>query len=259
MVHKPMAIGIAGLADLFQRMRIPYDSDKAKEIATEIVREIYYSAVECSLKSCYGKKLEESEKYILHSIKYGIADERTMKLQEEIKKHGVTILAYVGLMPTSSTSLILGVSESFEPKTSNIFTRRNLSGTHIEINKYLIQHLKELNLWNKDIRNKIIENRGSVQNIDEIPSDVKEIYKTVYEISHKKYLDLCASMQPYVDMSMSMNMYYKKQDINKISKSLFYAWKKGLKTGSYYTRVDDSNDTFQFALDNNKSCTMCSV
>jgi ribonucleoside-diphosphate reductase alpha chain len=151
MVHKPMAIGIAGLADLFQRMRIPYDSDKAKEIATEIVREIYYSAVECSLKSCYGKKLEESEKYILHSIKYtegaqpagavlGIVDERTMKLQEEIKEHGLTNLAFVGLMPTSSTSLILGVSESFEPKTSNIFTRRNLSGTHIEINKYLIQH-----------------------------------------------------------------------------------------------------------------------
>jgi ribonucleoside-diphosphate reductase alpha chain len=171
------------------------------------------------------------------------------QLKQEVKKHGVRNSLLVAPMPTASTSQILGNNECFEPYTSNIYTRRTLSGEFIIANKHLMKDLIELNLWNETMRQKLIATNGSVQAIPEIPQNIKDIYRTVWEISQKAIIDMSADRGAYICQSQSLNIHLKDPNFGKLTSMHFYAWKKGLKTGMYYLRTQAAADAIQFTLD----------
>jgi ribonucleotide reductase alpha subunit len=193
-------------------------------------------------------------------------------LKEKVIKYGIRNSLVTALMPTASTSQILGNIESFEPMTSNIYTRKTLAGTFILVNKYLIDDLIELNIWNNDIKNEIIINRGSIQNIKIIPDNLKMIYKTIWEIKQRYLIDHAVARGPYVDQSQSMNLYMAQPSIDKLTTALFYGWKNGLKTGCYYLRSLPASQPQQFSQEiknieeaklvcsrnNPEGCLMCS-
>ena len=237
--QRALAIGVAGMADFFAKKKISFESEEAVEWQHKIFGTMYESAVQESQKMAEeegvypaweGSPYSKGIKYTSKTTGRVIA----LSQREPIK---VRNSLFLGLMPTASSSILLGVFESFEPVTSNLFTRRVGQGEFTVINKYLVSELDDLSLWNQEMMDKIIANGGSIQNIVEIPEDVRYRYKDVWEISQKTLLDLASVRNMYVDQSQSMNVYHKDAKYSKISSALMYAWKVGLKTGVYYTRT----------------------
>ena len=258
--HRPVGLGVQGLADTFIRLRMPFTGDEAKKLNQEIFETLYFAAVTASMEmakeegpySTYeGSPISRGEfQYNL----WGMKDEDLSgrwdwaKLRKEVLKNGVRNSLLVAPMPTASTSQILGNNEAFEPYTSNIYTRRVLSGEFIVVNKHLLEDLVERNLWNDEVKNAIMRSNGSVQNIDVIPDDLKELYKTVWELSMKDIIDMSRHRGYFIDQSQSLNLFMENANFGKLTSMHFYAWKSGLKTGMYYLRTKSAVDAIKFTL-----------
>ena len=258
MKHRPIGIGIQGLADAFQKMGLVFESDEALDLNTKIFETIYHAAMETSMEMAKVKGPYSTFKGSPLSkgkFQFDLWDKKPHtnrydweKLRQDVMKYGVQNSLLVSPMPTASTSQILGNNESFEPFTSNIYTRRVLSGEFICVNKHLVRDLIKLNLWTSSVKNQIIANNGSVQAVTEIPAKIKEIYKTVWEISQKKMINLAVARGPYICQSQSLNLYQENPQFNKMSLMHFYAWKQGLKTGQYYFRSRPARDAIKFTV-----------
>jgi ribonucleoside-diphosphate reductase alpha chain len=256
--HRPIGLGVQGLADAFILMRFPFESDEAKKLNSEIFETIYYAALTASKDLA---KVEGAyETYAGSPISKGIFQQDMWNvtpsprwewdtLREEILKYGVRNSLLLAPMPTASTSQILGNNECFEPYTSNIYTRRVLSGEFVVVNKHLLRDLVKLGIWNDGLKNKIIAANGSVQNIPEIPANIKELYKTVWEIKQRTIIDMAADRGAYIDQSQSLNLFIQDANFAKMSSAHFYSWKKGLKTGMYYLRTKAAADAIKFTVD----------
>ena len=257
--HRPIGIGVQGLADVFIKLRIPFESEKAKKLNKLIFETIYYHALETSMN--LAKKSIPYSSFIGSPASMGILqfdmwkDVKTDKrfywdgLKEKIKEYGLKNSLLIAPMPTASTSQILGNNECFEPYTSNIYVRRTLAGEFICINKHLIHDCIKLGIWNTLLKDKLIAANGSVQNLDEIPKDLKELYKTVWEISQKTLIDMAADRGAFIDQSQSFNIHMKGVNFQKLTSMHFYGWKKGLKTGMYYLRTKAATDAIKFTID----------
>jgi len=312
--HRPIGIGVQGLADVFIQFRFPFESAEAKQLNKDIFETIYHGAAECSMEisqkrtiiikdmmkdnnSDISKYVNEFEKDVINSKypgAYSSFEGSPMsfgkfqfdlwgkepsnrydwnKLREEIMTHGIRNSLLISPMPTASTSQIMGFNESFEPFTNNIFQRKTLSGEFIVINKYLVNDLIKMGIWDKNMKDTIILNNGSIQNIDSIPDDVKELYKTTWEIKQKNIIDMSADRGIYICQTQSLNIFMEEPDFQKLSSMHFYSWSIGLKTGSYYLRTRPRAQTQQFTIDpefirnNNKkkcieqndgTCMLCS-
>jgi ribonucleoside-diphosphate reductase alpha chain len=262
MRHRPIGLGVQGLADAFIMLRMPFTSDAAKKLNEEIFETLYFAAVTASMEeaiadgpyqSYKGSPISEGEfQYNL----WGIKDEELsgrwdwVKLRKEVMKNGVRNSLLVAPMPTASTSQILGNNECFEPYTSNIYTRRVLSGEFIVVNKHLLEDLVGLGLWNESLKQDLMRANGSVQDIDIIPADIKELYKTVWELSMKDIIDMSRHRGYFIDQSQSLNLFMENANYAKLTSMHFYAWKSGLKTGMYYLRTKAAVDAIKFTLDN---------
>ncbi|MDT0555331.1 ribonucleoside-diphosphate reductase subunit alpha [Patiriisocius hiemis] len=257
--HRPIGLGIQGLADAFIMLRLPFTSDEAKKLNQEIFETLYFAAVTASMeeakkdgayKTYKGSPISKGE--FQHNL-WGIKDEELSgrwdwgKLRKDVKKHGVRNSLLVAPMPTASTSQILGNNEAFEPYTSNIYTRRVLSGEFIVVNKHLLEDLVKLGLWNDDLKEQIMRANGSVQDVD-IPQDLKELYKTVWELSMKDIIDMSRHRGYFIDQSQSLNLFMENANFAKLTSMHFYAWKSGLKTGMYYLRTKSAVDAIKFTL-----------
>ena len=314
MKHRPIGIGVQGLADVFAMLKIGFDSIKAKELNKKIFEIIYFNALECSME--LSKKREKTmkkykdiltklnDKNIDEKMKEDLLNEKNKyenelnpireevnrdkylgsyssfigspmsngkfqfdlwdskpseemeskweKLRKDIKKYGIRNSLLLAPMPTASTAQIMGNNEAFEPFTSNIYLRRVLAGEFIVINEHLVRDLIEINLWNEEMKNNIIKNNGSIQNIEEIPQKLKDIYKIVWEISQKVIIDMAADRGAYICQSQSMNLFIASPDVAKLSSMHFYSWKKGLKTGMYYLRTRPVVSAQQFTIEPEK-------
>ncbi|MDA0792890.1 MAG: ribonucleoside-diphosphate reductase subunit alpha [Bacteroidetes bacterium] len=260
--HRPVGLGVQGLADAFIMLRLPFTSEQAKQLNQEIFETIYFAAVSASVEEAKadgpyetykGSPISQGE--FQHNL-WGIKDEELSgrwdwdALRKKVKKHGVRNSLLVAPMPTASTSQILGNNECFEPYTSNIYTRRVLSGEFIVVNKHLLEDLVERGLWNEDMKQELMRNNGSVQNIDAIPDDLKELYRTVWEMSMKDIIDMSRHRGYFIDQSQSLNLFMEGATMAKLTSMHFYAWKSGLKTGMYYLRTKSAVDAIKFTLDN---------
>jgi len=263
--HRPIGLGVQGLADTFILLRLPFTSDEAKKLNQEIFETLYFAAVTSSMEeakkdkpyqSYKGSPISEGE--FQHNL-WGIKDDELSGrwdwkgLRKSVKKHGVRNSLLVAPMPTASTSQILGNNECFEPYTSNIYTRRVLSGEFIVVNKHLLEDLVNLGLWNEDLKQELMRNNGSVQNIEVIPDDIKELYRTVWELSMKDIIDMARQRGYFIDQSQSLNLFVEGATMSKLTSMHFYGWKSGLKTGMYYLRTKSAVDAIKFTLDNTKS------
>ncbi|MEL6974995.1 MAG: ribonucleoside-diphosphate reductase subunit alpha [Bacteroidota bacterium] len=264
MRHRPVGLGVQGLADTFIMLRLPFTSDEAKALNQEIFETLYYAAVTASMElakeegtySTYkGSPMSKGE--FQHNL-WGIKDEELSgrwdwaKLRKDVKAHGVRNSLLVAPMPTASTSQILGNNECFEPYTSNIYTRRVLSGEFIVVNKHLLEDLVSLGLWNENMKQELMRANGSIQHIDVIPEEIKELYKTVWELSMKDIIDMSRHRGYFIDQSQSLNLFMENANYSKLTSMHFYAWKSGLKTGMYYLRTKAAVDAIKFTLDNTK-------
>jgi ribonucleoside-diphosphate reductase alpha chain len=258
MRHRPIGLGVQGLADAFILMRYPFESEEAQKLNKEIFETIYYAALTASKD--LAKVDGAYETYEGSPISKGIFQQDMWNvkasdrwewevLREEIKKYGVRNSLLLAPMPTASTSQILGNNECFEPYTTNIYSRRVLSGEFVVVNKHLLKDLVKLGIWNDNLKQKVIGANGSVQNIDEIPDNIKEIYKTVWEIKQKTIIDMAADRGAFIDQSQSLNLFIQSANFAKLSSAHFYAWKKGLKTGMYYLRTKAATDAIKFTID----------
>jgi len=256
--HRPIGIGVQGLADTFILMRQSFDSPEAKKLNSEIFETIYFAAMESSMEIAQKegpyKTYEGSpvSKGIFQFDMWGITPDSKRwdwtKLKREVKKHGVRNSLLLAPMPTASTSQILGNNECFEPYTSNIYTRRVLSGEFIVVNKHLLKDLIKLNLWNDSMKDRLMEANGSVQGINEIPDDIKQLYRTVWEISQKSIIDMAADRGAYICQSQSMNIHMQDANFGKLTSMHFHTWKRGLKTGLYYLRTKAAADAIKFTI-----------
>ena len=264
MRHRPIGLGVQGLADAFIMLRLPFTSDEAKQLNQEIFETLYFAAVtasmeEAKLEGAYSsyKASPIADGQFQHNL-WGIKDEELSgrwnwdKLRKDVKKHGVRNSLLVAPMPTASTSQILGNNECFEPYTSNIYTRRVLSGEFIVVNKHLLEDLVRLGLWNESLKQELMRANGSIQHINGIPSDIKELYKTVWELSMKDIIDMSRQRGYFIDQSQSLNLFMENANYAKLTSMHFYAWKSGLKTGMYYLRTKAAVDAIKFTLDNTK-------
>lgn len=260
MRHRPIGIGVQGLADVFIMLKMPFDSAEAKELNTEIHETIYFGSMEASMELSKLNGAYETfkgspvSKGIFQFDMWGVTPSQRwdwIKLKQDVKQHGVRNSLLLAPMPTASTSQILGNNECFEPYTSNLYTRRTLSGDFILVNKHLMKDLMAEGLWNESMRQKLIASNGSVQNIAEIPQNLKDIYKTVWEISQKAIIDMAADRGAFICQSQSLNIHIKDPNFGKLTSMHFYAWKKGLKTGMYYLRSTAAADAIKFTLDKN--------
>jgi ribonucleoside-diphosphate reductase alpha chain len=257
--HRPIGLGIQGLADAFILLRMPFESAEAKGLNEDIFETIYFAAVETSMELAKVQGTYETyggspaSKGILQFDMWGVTPKSQRwnwsDLKEKVKKYGMRNSLLVAPMPTASTSQILGNNECFEPYTSNIYTRRTLSGEFIIVNKHLMKDLIQIGLWNDNMRNKLISTNGSIQSVPEIPQHIKDIYKTVWEISQKVIIDLSADRGAYICQSQSMNIFMQDPNFGKLTSMHFYAWKKGLKTGMYYLRSQAATAAIKFTLD----------
>lgn len=264
--HRPLGIGVQGLVDVYVKMRLPFESEEAKKLNKEIFETIYYGCLKGSIGlakkdgpyssfkgSPFSKgKLqfdlaEEFDGINLSNYLSGRWDWKTLK--EELIEHGARNSMLMALMPTASTAQIMGNSECFEPVDSCIFKRRVLSGEYIVVNKYLVDDLQKLGIWNKELKDTIIANNGSIQNIDEIPDDLKALYKTVWEISMKSVIEQCSDRQVFVDQMQSMNLFMANPNYKRLTSMHFYAWKAHLKSGMYYLRSKSSASAGKFSID----------
>ena len=259
--HRPIGLGIQGLADVYFKLNIPYDSEKAIEINKLIFETIYFGALEASCelakeKGSYstfkGSPLSNgSFQFDLWGIKPSkMWDWET--LREKIKKYGIRNSLTTACMPTASTGIILGNTETFQIQTSNIYKRQTLSGEFLLVNRFLVKELSKRNLWNKEMRDKIILENGSVQNIPDFPEDLKEVYKTVWETSQKTVIDMAADRAPFIDQTQSMNLWLSTPTFGKVNSMHMYAWKKGLKTGMYYLRSRSAVDAVKVTVSSEK-------
>lgn len=258
MRHRPIGIGIQGLADVFILMRHPFDSEEARSLNREIFETIYYAA-------CTASKDMAKEEGAYETFKGSPASEGRLQydmwgvtptdrwewdvLKEEIKEHGMRNSLLLAPMPTASTAQILGNNECFEPYTSNIYTRRVLSGEFIIVNKHLLRDLTKLGLWDDDMKNRIISANGSIQNIKEIPDNLKALYRTAWEIPQRALIDMSADRGAYICQSQSLNVFMENVNTQKLTSMHFYSWKKGLKTGMYYLRTKAATDAIKFTVD----------
>jgi ribonucleoside-diphosphate reductase alpha subunit len=282
MRHRPIGIGIQGLADVFAKMKLAWTSPEAKRLNREIFENIYFAALEESMMrtidvgvfknaihdiegeypSYHGSPMSEGK------FQFDLWNQSPIytsylnwdKLRESVNEVGVRNSLLVAPMPTASTSQILGNNECFEPFTSNIYTRRVLAGDFMVVNKYLVDELTKLNLWTADIRTQIIANNGSIQSVPEIPAAIREVYKTVWEIPQKTLIDMSADRAPFICQSQSLNLFLSEPTYAKISSMHMYAWKKGLKTGCYYLRTKAVSSAQKFTVEPpaSNNCLTCS-
>jgi len=268
MRHRPVGLGVQGLADTFIKLRLPFDSEEAKALNKEIFETMYFAAVSSSKDQAEKDGTYEtyegspiSKGQFQHNL-WGVKDEELSgrwdwkELREEVEKHGVRNSLLMAPMPTASTSQILGNNECFEPYTSNVYTRRVLSGEFIVVNKHLLNDLIELGLWNDDMKNALMATNGSVQNIEGVPDNLKAIYKTVWEISMRDILDMAADRGMFIDQSQSLNLFMESPNMGKLTSMHFYAWKKGLKTGMYYLRSKPATSAIKFTVKKNAQTDM---
>ncbi|PCI34937.1 MAG: ribonucleoside-diphosphate reductase subunit alpha [Flavobacteriaceae bacterium] len=262
--HRPIGIGIQGLADAFILLRMPFTSDAAKSLNSDIFETIYFAAVTASMEmatskeaysSFQGSPMSNGEfQFNMWNISEddlsGRWDWKTLRTQ--VMKNGLRNSLLVAPMPTASTSQILGNNEAFEPYTSNIYTRRVLSGEFIVVNKHLLEDLVTLNLWDNDMKEDIMRANGSIQHIDIIPQELKELYKTVWEISMKDIIDMSRQRGYFIDQSQSLNLFMQDPNFAKLTSMHFYAWKSGLKTGMYYLRTKSAVNAIQFTVSKKK-------
>jgi ribonucleoside-diphosphate reductase alpha subunit len=281
--HRPIGIGVQGLADVFQMMGISFDSDFARDLNKSIFECIYHSAL---LESCRLAKEEgpyetfagsPASQGILQFDTWGVKPNPPFDaLKKDIQAHGLRNSLLVAPMPTASTAQIMGNNEAFEPYTTNIYLRRTLAGEFVVVNKHLVKDLTALGLWNKELKDQIIKNGGSIRDILNIPVELKEIYRTVWEIPQKSIIDMAADRGAYIDQSQSLNIFMENPTVAKLSSMHFYGWKKGLKTGMYYLRtrakakpqqvtiapvatpVPTDEEKLACSLANPEGCLMCS-
>jgi ribonucleoside-diphosphate reductase alpha chain len=248
--HRPVGLGVQGLADVFAQMRVPWETDKALELNQRIFEHIYYAAVEASAEvaekegpySTYeGSPMSNGQfQYDLWGVQPLTELDGTLDwaaLKEKVAKNGVRNSLLMAPMPTASTSQILGFNECIEPFTSNIYTRRTLAGEFIVVNKYLMKDLEKLDLWNENMKQQIIARNGSIQGIEEIPEAIQKLYRTSWEIKQKTLIDMAAARGAFICQSQSLNLFVADPNYAKLTSMHFYAWKKGLKTGIYYLRT----------------------
>jgi len=275
--HRPIGLGVQGLADAFMLLDLPFDSDLAKKTNREIFETIYHAAVEASMEiaksqtpystfdgspASQGKLSPDLWDKVTFSDRYNWD-----KLRQEVMENGMRNSLLVAPMPTASTSQILGNNECFEPYTSNIYVRRTIAGEFVIVNKHLLEELVELDMWTEEVKNGIIAGHGSVQNIKSIPKCLKEKYKIVWEMPMKNIITMAADRAPFIDQSMSMNLWMKDPSYDKLTAMHFFAFKQGLKTGLYYLRTKAKAAPQQFTIDPNskttedeeEECVMCSA
>lgn len=266
--HRPMAIGVQGFADLLLSLRIPFESDESRKLNTQVFETIYHGAIEASIELAkkYGpyetfKGSPASEGQLQFDLwdhtPTDLWDWDTLK--SDLKKYGLRNSLLTGLMPTASTSQILGFNECFEPYTYNIYSRRVLAGEFQITNPWLLRDLSDLGIWNSDMKMRLLKERGSVQNIDTIPDELKTLYKTVWEIPQRAVINLALDRAPFIDQSQSMNIYMKNPTLSKLTSMHFYSWKKGLKTGIYYLRTEAASNPIQFTVDNQAATTTTTI
>lgn len=256
--HRPIGLGVQGLADAFILLGLPFESEEARALNREIFETIYFASMSASkdlaIKEGPYSTFEGSpvSKGIFQFDMWGVTPSNRWEwdlLKEEVKKHGVRNSLLLAPMPTASTAQILGNNECFEPYTSNIYTRRVLSGEFIIVNKHLLKDLVKEGLWNMDMRQKIMAANGSIQNIQEIPARLKELYKTAWEISQKAIIDQAADRGAFICQSQSLNIFMEQANFGKLTSMHFYGWEKGLKTGMYYLRTKAATDAIKFTID----------
>lgn len=259
--HRPIGIGVQGLADAFVLMRYPYESEEAILLNQQIFETIYYGALEASCELAEKEGVYSSYDGSPASqgiLQYDMWDKTPTDLwdwtalKEKIAKHGLRNSLLLAPMPTASTAQILGNNESFEPFTSNIYQRRVLSGEFQVVNHHLLTDLTQADLWDEDMKNLIIHNNGSIQNIEKIPKKIRDLYKTVWEISVKTTIQMAADRGAFIDQSQSFNIHVAEPNYGKLTSIHFYAWKMGLKTGMYYLRTKPAANAIQFTVDKTK-------
>lgn len=258
--HRPIGLGVQGLADAFIQLGYPFESEEARALNREIFETIYYAAMTASKDLAKIEGPYETfagspaSKGIFQFDMWNVTPTSRWEwdvLKEEVKTHGIRNSLLLAPMPTASTAQILGNNECFEPYTSNIYTRRVLSGEFIIVNKHLLKDLVKEGLWNKEMRQKIMASNGSIQNINEIPQHLKELYKTAWEISQKAIIDQAADRGAYICQSQSLNVFMENANFGKLTSMHFYGWEKGLKTGMYYLRTKAATDAIKFTIDKN--------
>lgn len=256
--HRPIGLGVQGLADAYILMGYPFESDEARKLNRELFETIYYAAMTASKDLAIQDgpyttfKGSPVSKGVFQFDHWGVTPSGRWEweaLKTEVKKHGVRNSLLLAPMPTASTAQILGNNECFEPYTSNIYTRRVLSGEFIIVNKHLLKDLVREGLWNPEMRQKIMAANGSVQNIPEIPERIKNLYKTAWEISQKAIIDQAADRGAYICQSQSLNIFMENANFGKLTSMHFYGWEKGLKTGMYYLRTKAATDAIKFTID----------
>ena len=267
MRHRPIGIGVQGLADVFIMLRMSFGSEESRKLNRDIFETIYHAALEssCELAEMYGTyETFKGSPFSQGILQFDMWD-RDPKFSgrydwnamRELVKKGTRNSLLLAPMPTASTSQILGNNECFEPYTTNIYLRRTLAGEFVVVNKHLVNDLKERGLWSKEMKDLMVKAGGSVQNIIDIPDDLKELYKTVWEMSQKTIIDMAADRGVYIDQSQSMNLFVESPTLSKLSSMHMYAWKTGLKTGMYYLRSKAKARPIQFSLE--AECAMCSA
>ncbi len=255
--HRPIGLGVQGLADAFIMLGFPFESEEARALNREIFETIYYASMTASKDLAIEEGPYETfagspvSQGIFQFDMWGVTPTNRWEwdlLKEEVKKHGVRNSLLLAPMPTASTAQILGNNECFEPYTSNIYTRRVLSGEFIVVNKHLLKDLVKENLWTNEMRQKLMASNGSVQNINEIPQRIKDLYKTAWEISQKAIIEQAADRGAYICQSQSLNIFMENANFGKLTSMHFYGWKKGLKTGMYYLRTKAATDAIKFTV-----------
>jgi ribonucleotide reductase alpha subunit len=262
MENRPIGIGIQGLADIYCMMGFPFGSDEARSLNRKIFETIYYGSVKMSIELAKISGPYENYRYSPHSnglLQFDLYDDDKKdkivftldweKVKTDLRQYGIRNSLLTALMPTASTSQIMGNNECFEPYTSNLYVRKTLAGEFTVVNQHLIRDLNRLGLWNTKIYEEILFDNGSVQNISSIPESIKQIYKTAFEVKITDILKQAVERSPFVDHMQSMNLFMKKPDFNLLNSSHFYSWKNGLKTGMYYLRTQPAVDAIKFGLD----------
>ena len=262
--HRPIGLGVQGLADVFAMMKMPFDSKEARQLNKEIFERMYFYALEMSNELAEKKGAYSSFKgspasqgvlqFDMYEDEFDYLDSCIGEVEWDVLKNriidsGLRNSLMIALMPTASTSQILGNNECFEPFNNNLYTRGTLSGTYIVINKHLVKDLDEIGLWNDEMKNALMLSNGSVQNVPQIPVELKERYRTVYEISQKSIIDMASDRQRFICQAQSMNLFMAEPSLGKVSSMHMYAWKKGLKTGMYYLRSKPAVNAIKFTAD----------
>ena len=264
MKHRPIGIGVQGLADVFMMFECAFDSEQARDLNKSIFEHIYYAAVSESME--LAKELGAYEKFQGSPLSegkfqfdlWGVEPEMTAKwdkLRQDVMKNGVRNSLLLAPMPTASTSQILGNNECFEPYTTNIYLRRTLAGEFVVVNKHLVKKFRELGIWNKQVKDAIVRSSGSVQGFVEVPQEVRDVFKTVWEISQKVIIEMAADRGAFICQSQSMNLFMESPTMSKVSSMHMYAWKMGLKTGMYYLRSKAKSRPIQFTLEPCETCS----